>query len=364
MKFLLLVIVGLFLTTPFLAAQATPGPGIGGYDLRSPADLSFGFDYTGNGHEDYMVFYRPGAGVIYIIQNQLGGPPATFKPVWQSTNGIGGYDLLSPADRIIPYDYSGVGKQDHLLCYRPGTGIVQVLANTSLGWVPIYKSTAGIGGYDLMSTSDSIKPFDYNGTGSADHLLLYRPGTGIVWILEHVLRGFVPVYQATDGIGWYDMMSPNDRLVPFDAMSTGVADHLVAYRPGEGVVYIIQNNGGVFSPTFQSSNGLAEYDLKSGWDVLLPFDYTHSGKLDYLLAYRPGYGVAYIISWNFNTVFTSNAGIGAYDLRSTSDLVYPFDYYNAGLLDHLVLYRPGTGVIYILEHQGDGFFPTLYQSTP
>jgi hypothetical protein len=363
MKFLLLVIVGLFLTTPFLAA----GPGIGGYDLLSPADRSFAFDYNGTGRADYMVFYRPGTGVIYIIQNLLGGPPATFQPIWQSTTGIGGYDLLSPDDRIAPFDYNKTGANDHLLCYRPGTGIVQILAKTNLGWVAVYKSTAGIGGYDLMSTSDAVEPFDYDGSGKADHLLLYRPGTGIVWIVEHtntVLPGFAPVYQATDGIGWYDMMSPSDRLVPFDATSTGLNDHLVAYRPGEGVVYIIENNGGVFSPTFQSLNGLATYDLKSGWDVLLPFDYEHSGKLDHLLAYRPGYGAAYVISWNFNTVFASTIGIGTYDLRSTSDIIYPFDYYNAGLLDHLVLYRPGTGIIYILEHQVDGYFPSVYQSSP
>jgi hypothetical protein len=367
MKFLLLVIVGLFLTTPFLAAQAVSGPGIGGYDLLSPADLSFPFDYTGSGHEDYMVFYRPGTGVIYIIQNLLGGPPATFKAVWQSTTGIGGYDLMSPADRVVPFDYNGSGKQDHLLCYRPGTGIVQILASTSLGWLPVYKSTTGIGGYDLMSTNDIIVPFDYNGSGTADHLLLYRPGTGVVWIVEHtnkVLAGFDPVYQSNDGIGWYDLMSTRDRIVPYDAMSTGLNDHLVAYRLGKGVIYIIQNNDGVFSPTFQSSNGLATYDLLSVWDVLLPFDNDHSGKLDHLLCYRPGYGVAYIISWDFNTVFASTIGIGAYDLRSTSDKIYPFDYFNAGKLDHLVLYRPGTGVIYILQHQVDGFFPTVYQSTP
>jgi hypothetical protein len=367
MKFLLLVIVGLFLTTPFLAAQAAPGPGIGGYDLLSPADLSFAFDYTGSGHADYMVFYRPGTGVIYIIQNLLGGPPATFQPVWQSTAGIGGYDLMSTADRITPFDYNGTGVNDHLLCYRPGTGIIQILANTKLGWLPVFKSTSGIGGYDLMSTADVIVPFDYSGTGSADHLVLYRPGTGIVSIVAHtntVLAGFAPVYQSNDGIGSYDLMSPSDRLVPYDAMSTGLNNFLVAYRPGDGVVYIIQNEGGVFSPTFESVNGLATYDLKSGWDVLLPFDWDHSGKLDYLLCYRPGYGVAYIISWNFNTVLASTIGIGTYDLRSTSDKIYPFDYYNADLLDHLVLYRPGTGIIYILEHRVDGFFPTVYQSTP
>jgi len=355
-KFLLSVIVGLFLTTPFLVAQS---PGIGGYDLLSPADLSFAYDYTGSGNANYMVFYRPGTGIIYIIQNSNGN----FSPVWQSNNGIGGYDLMSTADRIVPFDYLGTGKANFLLCYRPGTGIVQIIANTPAGWLPVFKQTNGIGGYDLLSTADRIVPFDYTGTGVANYLICYRPGTGIVWIVTHIPLGFIPVYQAFDGIGWYDLKSPNDRIVPFDAMGTGVSDHLLLYRPGEVEIYIVENNNGVFSPTYQSPGiGIAGFDLKSTNDVLLPFDYEHSGTADYILAYRPGSGVAYIISWNFNTVVTSTTGLGAYDLRSTSDMIYPFDYYNAGLNDNLVLYRPGTGVLFIESHTGDGNFPSVYEN--
>jgi hypothetical protein len=35
--------------------------------------------------------------------------------------GIGGYDLKSPADRAFAFDYDSSGKLDHLALYRPGT---------------------------------------------------------------------------------------------------------------------------------------------------------------------------------------------------------------------------------------------------
>jgi len=49
-------------------------------------------------------------------------PP--FAAVYQQGdpgNGIGGYDLKSPADRVFAFDYVGSGKLDHLALYRPGT---------------------------------------------------------------------------------------------------------------------------------------------------------------------------------------------------------------------------------------------------
>jgi hypothetical protein len=34
----------------------------------------------------------------------------------------GGYDLADRADRAFAFDYEGIGKLDHLVFYRPGTG--------------------------------------------------------------------------------------------------------------------------------------------------------------------------------------------------------------------------------------------------
>lgn len=81
--------------------QGDPGHGIGGYDLLSPNDRAFAFDYTHCGRLDHIVLYRAGAGMIWILSNNGG----VFQPVFQSFHGIGGYDLLSPFDLAFAYDY-------------------------------------------------------------------------------------------------------------------------------------------------------------------------------------------------------------------------------------------------------------------
>jgi C1A family cysteine protease len=53
----------------------------------------------------------------------------------------------------------------------------------------------GIGGYDLKSSADRAFAFDYDGSGKMDHMALYRPGTGTMWILKKDSAGnFSPVY--------------------------------------------------------------------------------------------------------------------------------------------------------------------------
>jgi Pentapeptide repeats (8 copies) len=170
------------------------GGGIGGYDLLSPADRVIAFDYDGTPgqtRQNYLVCYRPGTGIIFIVRKNS---ERTFDPVYQSgvpANGIGGYNLLSPADRIIAYDCNSTGNLDHLVCYRPGTGIIFIIQKKSDGtFDPVYQSgvppqgIGGSGGCDLSDPNDRIIAFDYCGTGHLDHLVCYRVGTGNIWILE------------------------------------------------------------------------------------------------------------------------------------------------------------------------------------
>jgi uncharacterized protein YjbI with pentapeptide repeats len=102
--------------------------GIDGYNLASPADRVFAYDYDGTGKLDHLVCYRPGTGTIWILKKVSDdNSPAAFSPVYQQGDpggGIGGYNLASPADRVFAYDYDGTGKLDHLVCYRPGTGAI------------------------------------------------------------------------------------------------------------------------------------------------------------------------------------------------------------------------------------------------
>jgi hypothetical protein len=283
--------------------QGDPGNGIGGYDLKSPADLSFAFDYDSSGRLDHLTLYRPGTGTIWILKNSSG----VFSPVYRQGdpgNGIGGYDLKSPADRVFAFDYDSSGKLDHLVLYRPGTGTMWILKNSGGVFSPVYHQGDpgnGIGGYDLKSPADRAFAFDYDSSGKLDHLALYRPATGTMWILKNSGGVFSPVYRQGDpgnGIGGYDLRSPADLAFAFDYDSTGKLDHMVLYRAGTGTLWILQNTGGAFSPVYHQGDpglGIGGYDLKSPADLAFSFDYDGSTKLDHLTLYRPGTGTIWIL---------------------------------------------------------------------
>lgn len=329
--------------------------GIGGYDLESAADKSFAFDYDGSGKADHLAFYRPGTGSIWILKNSAGN----FMPVYQQGdpgNGIGGYDLKSPADRAFAFDYGRSGKIDHVVLYRPGTGTIWIVRNSAGRFVPVYQG-GGIGGYDLISTADQAFAFDYDGSGKLDHLVLYRPGTGTIWILKNDAGTFTPVYQGSNGIGGYDLKSAADRVLAFDYNGSGKLDHLALYRPGTGTIWILKNDAGTFTPVFQASNGIGGYDLKSGADRVLAFDYDASGKLDHLALYRPGADTLWILKNNAGSFapVIQGEGIAGYRVASTDDQVIAVDYDASGRFDHLMLFRPGTSKISILQSNAGSF---------
>jgi hypothetical protein len=227
-------------------AVGDPGNGIGNYNLASPADRVFAFDYNSSGKEDHLVLYRPGTGTIWILRNNGG----TFTPVYQQGdpgNGIGNYNLASPADRVFAFDYNSSGKRDHLVLYRPGTGTIWILRNNGGTFTPVYAvgdPGDGIGGYNLIDPTDRVFAFDYNNVGREDHLVCYRPGTGTIWILRNNAGTFTPVYAMGSpgtGIRGYDLADGADRAFGFDYESNGRTDNLVLYRPGAGTIWILNS---------------------------------------------------------------------------------------------------------------------------
>ena len=73
------------------------------------------------------------------------------------------------------------------MLYRPGTGTIWILRNSGGNFVPAYAQGdpgRGAGGYDLKSSADRAFVFDYDSSRKPDHLALYRPGTGTIWILR------------------------------------------------------------------------------------------------------------------------------------------------------------------------------------
>ena len=337
-------------------AQGDPGSGIGGYDLKSATDRIFEFDYLHSGTPDHLVLYRPGTGTISIVRNNNGD----FGPVDQHPaygTGIGGYDLKSPADRIIAFDYEHSGKLDYLVLYRPGTGIISIVRNNNGDFGPVDQHPVygtGIGGYDLRSPADRIFAFDYEHNGKLDHLVLYRPGAGMIVIIRQDNGQFKSVYQqVSSGIGGYDLKSSSDRALAFDYSHTGKLDHVLLYRPGTGVLYILQNSYGLFTSVFCQSEAYG--GIGKVPEYMFPYDYDGSRKTDHLVFYWPGTGVISILKNNdgsFTPVYgyaEPGNGIGRYDLKSRSDRMFPFAYFPKGTASQLCLYRPGTGTFWILR---------------
>uniref|UniRef100_A0A8H7N5R8 Uncharacterized protein n=1 Tax=Bionectria ochroleuca TaxID=29856 RepID=A0A8H7N5R8_BIOOC len=346
-------------------AQGEPGSGIGGYDLKSKADRVFALDYNSSGRLDHLCLYRPGTGAFFIIRNQGG----TFSPVYSQGDpgsGIGGYDLKHVNDVAFAFDYESTGKLDHIVLYRPGYGAIYILKRSGTAWTPVYAQGhlgSGIGGYDLRSANDRIFAFDYNHSGCQDHLALYRPGTGAFFILKRSGTAWSAVYAQGDpgsGIGGYDLGQTADRAFALDYDSTGKLDHIALYRPGTGTFWILKNSSGTFSPVYSEGdpgNGIGGYDLGSVNDVAFAFDWKKTGKNDHIVLYRPGKGTLWVIERSgttYKAVFAEGDpgnGVGGYDLSSVEDKVLAFDYEGSKKPDHLVLYRTNaTGTIWILKH--------------
>jgi DNA-binding winged helix-turn-helix (wHTH) protein len=332
-------------------ANRTPddrGAGIGGYDLRSKSDQAFAFDYDHSGKPDHLALYRPGTGKIFFVKNSGG----TFISVYGG-RGLGQYDLKSAADRLIAFDYGHSGRQDHLVLYRLDAGIVAVLRNDGDGiFTPVYEGSTG----DSLAVTrdaptDQIFAFDYDHSGKLDHLVLYRPGTGTVEIFTNsggTLARVCAQSAPPESTCVYNVRRPDSQALAFDYDHTGKLDHLVFYRPGAGSIAILKNLEGAFVPVYEGQ-GIGGYDLRSASDRALAFDFDHSGRSDHLLLYRPGARIASTMK-NIGGAFSpvhEGQGIAGYDLVSANDRAFAFDYDHTGKLDHLVLYRPGAGIVHI-----------------
>lgn len=295
-------------------------------------------------------------------------PRTTFGISFASTNGIGTFDLGDTRDLTLPFDYDHSGKQDHVLTYRPGTGLVAIARhNPDNTFTTVFRSTTGIGGYDLKVAQDRLVPFDYDGTGKLDHLLAYRPGHRIAYVVKHTGTTFGIAFASTTGLGGFDLALAQDQVIAFDYDHSGKVDHFLAYRPGYRIAFVLKRSGAGFATVTASSGGLATFDLATAADRVVPFDYDHTGKLDSLLAYRPGQKIAFVIRHTagatFSTAWSTFAGLPGFDLANTRDLVSSYDYDYTGKPDHLVFYRPGGKLVGIYQKGGAAALTAVYNGT-
>jgi hypothetical protein len=345
-------------TTPIISSKVESNnisyAGIGGYNLADPADKIISFDYEHSGKQDYMLLYRPSHRNIWILKH-VG---LSFLPVYQSDLGIGGYNLASPYDVIFSFDYNHSGKRDHLVLYRPGDRIVWILKNTNGVFTPVFQSTTGIGGYDLGG-ADRLFAYDYDHTGKLDHIVAHRQGGGIIWILKNVNGQFSPVYSSTHGIAGYAMSSYQDLGTAFDFEGSGKSDDLLFYNPpasGPAGIQVISNTNGMFS-TISFTSFFGRPDTQE----LVPFDYAHTGKMNYLACYKGvSTGGAFYLLTSTTGQLSSFGGlsssIAGYSFNSSADRISSFDFEHSGMEDYLILYRPGQQTITIVRHLLTGWY--------
>ncbi|MFG1663897.1 hypothetical protein [Streptomyces sp. Y7] len=366
------------------SAKVTSAPsGIGGYDLLAPQDRLVAFDYTGQGKADCLLAYRPGTRVVWVVGRT--SSPGGFDRVYHSESGLPGYDFSSPLDQVVSYDYTGAGSARHLLAYRPGSGKFAIFKKEAgaNGFTSVVSAaTGGIGEsgrkYDLASAADRLVPFDYTGSGKNDHLLAYRPGTGTAWVLAPQKDGsFHPEVISTTGLGGFTLNNPADIVVGLDYNSSGSNTHLLAYRPGAGMAYIVTSDkqGGFAAEVASDTHGLGGYDLIRPNDRLLPFDFSGLGKNDHIFAYRPGdvpnYGdqTVWILKRDdkaptqYACDIWNRHGMGGYNFASPADTVTAYDYSGTGSLEYLIAYRPGAGKVSVMGQRGGRMAP-VYQAPP
>lgn len=329
-------------------AQGEPGNGIGGFDLKSPHDRAIAFDWTGKGKLDHLLLSRNyDQTILYVLENVNG----TWTPKYQDDN------FYTVPQRPVAFDFDSNGKMDHVLFYggigpSKGTiGIFKLQENKQWVWGTL---TDGIGGYDLTSEYDRLIAFDYEHSGKLDHIVAYRPGSGICYILKNEVKSswkFTPLYKEVCGIGGYDLKSWRDRIIAFDWDSSGKMDHLVLYRPNEGILFVLKNTNGEFQQVYATWSGVGGYDLKSPFDRVIAYDYNGTGKRDHLVIYRPSRGNFWCLRRagdSFSAVYTTEQGLAGYNLNHHSDQIFAMDAEKSGRERDLVAYRRnGSGTIWI-----------------
>ena len=153
---------------------------------------------------------------------------------------------------------------------------------------------------------------------------------------------FEAVFTGADGIGGYKPTVSTEHVFSFDGSSTGCRDHLFCYTSGSGRCWLIRHyEDGSFAPIYwNNSAGIAGFDFSQYVDRAIAYDYNHTGKMDHVLCWRPGYGAVYILEHDGNGNFTpvykqaptatygpsGGNGIGGATLRWQWERIFAFDF--------------------------------------
>ena len=310
----------------------------GAIQLTSNSGRLIAFDDNDGTGLSNLLSYDVGSGAVSL--NHVSGGSVTT--LWNTTGltldngttiGLTGYSVTDPYNEvggvhIISYDIAGTGHQDHLLVYIPGAGKAYVLAMTGTPglWHQVWpvSPTTGIAGYDLASQYDKIIAFELNGTARTA-LIAYRPGSGTCWVIQNqgtaTSPNFVGVVKGSSGIGGFDLKGTSDQLVAVDDNPGSGSSDLIAYRPGPGLGYVWYMthaaNSTSFTATYTSHSGLPNFPCNHLGDRIIAYDLNGSGWQNYLLCYSPGNAAATVVD------AVSGAVASGSPLTSTSNFNYP-----------------------------------------
>jgi uncharacterized protein YjbI with pentapeptide repeats len=255
--------------------------------------------------------------------------------------------------------------------------------NTTVVQPPInfYFQSDGIADCSVMDPGTIGFAFDFDSSGKLDHLVFYHPKQdttnqkAIYIIKSNGDETFTDRYSG-DSIGGFNLTAHQIvRGFAFDFDSSGKLDHLVFYCPGEQIVYIFKSNGdGTFNQRYPTQanpvgTGIGGYNLASSSDQGFAYDYEGTGKLDYLVFFRPTQGAISIIKSNGDGTFSAvysmieqGTGIAGCTFADPNTRGFAFDLNGSGKLDHLVFYYPTQNSIYIIQQQPGDTFTTVYSS--
>ncbi len=341
-------------------------------------------DFDGDQMDDIFVF-QPGLGFAWVKwSDQILDYPQPEK-YCQKQVGFNGYDFTSDNDKVISFDYNADGRKD-LFAYRPGHGTVAIFSSdANRQWRRVFDGQNGIAGFNFQSSLDRVVPFDYN-NDNYDDLFLYRPGGGVAFVVRSNGDGsFSTVYSASENsvisksdFYGFDFYKEEDRAITLDYNKDGY-DDLFFYRPGSGAAWLVKSNGnGSFNTVYAAGGnptapgiGFYGFDFHRIEDRVLSLDFDGDGDDD-LFFYRPGSGLAWLVRSNgdgsFENEYTAGGSPGtpghgffSYDFSLLEDRAQVINFDNDNL-DDLVLYRPGSGVVYIMRSIGNGQFEKTLSS--